>query len=674
MNTIFPCEITCILAYIGPGAGFAFIGSILTLLGALVATFFAIMTRPLRHLLRRACKKNLQKGKGTRRAVVIGLDGLDPKRVRRLMEAGRLPAFKKLTEHGFFSELRTTSPPISPVAWSSFLTGVNPGKHNIFDFVALDRQRHEILPASARVTLRRRMSAWHRGGCEIESRRRSRPFWDILGEHGIFSTVQRVPMTFPPEPFNGLCLAGMGVPDLLGTTGIYTCYSSECDHDTETAHGLTIPIRLESGCCKTYMRGPEQSRTPLSIRAFSDGAGLELGISGQIISLPVGGHSDWIAIKFRVHGRTACGRCRFHCISAAPQVKLYVTAIHIDAEQPVMPISHPGYYATYLARRHGAFATLGMAEDTGALTDGIIDAETFLEQAHAIQNEREQLFFDALERTQHGLCATVFDMPDRIQHMFFRDNPYDGTSNSKVIDEVYGAMDRLVGRVLNTIDSRTLLLVMSDHGFTSFEKGVNLNIWLQQAGLLGTNAAGAKGRLLDGINWATTQAFAFGLSGIYLNLKDREAHGIVPLKNAQALMKRIIEGLSELKDPATGTTVVRSVEKAMDIYTGPYVENAPDLIVKYAHGYRVAWETANGCVNGELLPVNTRPWSGDHGVDPDLVPGVLMCNRTVDTSGHASHIMDLAPTILRFFGIEPPAYMDGVAWGVAEEGIEKSER
>ena len=228
-------------------------------------------------------------------------------------------------------------------------------------------------------------------------------------------------------------------------------------------------------------------------------------------------------------------------------------------------------------------------------------------------------------------------------------------------------MDGFVGRVLEKADSRTLVLALSDHGFTHFKKGVNLNVWLQQEGLLRTTAKGMARQWLEGFDWAGTKAYAFGLSGVYLNLKDRDAQGIVTAQEMPAVTNRIIEGLTGLRDPETGAMVVRRVDKATDMYTGPYVENAPDLIVKYADGYRVAWETANGCTAGELLPANTRPWSGDHGVDPDLVPGVLMCNRQVDTHGQAPHIMDLAPTILRFFGIAPPPYMDGVAWGVEEK-------
>lgn len=667
MSVLFSCDSAFALGYIGPGAGFAFIGSMLTLLGAVAATMLALMTRPIRRLARRLSGKQRETGLHGRRVVVIGLDGLDPRRVRRLMENDQLPAFKALAMNGVFSELRTTSPPLSPVAWSTFMTGVNPGKHNIFDFVALDRRRHEVLPASSRVTLRRSKSFWNKSKYEIESRRRSRPFWDILGEHGIFGTIQRIPMTFPAEPFNGLCLAGMGVPDLLGTTGNYALYTSERNAVTETAHGVTIPIRLDSEQIESFLRGPEASRIPLSIRIAPERALLELRVSEQAIKLRAGETSEWVGIKFKVQGRTALGRCKFSCLSILPQIRLYVTAMHIDAERPVMPISHPSYYASYLARRHGAFATLGMAEDTGALTDGVLDTAAFLKQAYALQEERERLFFDAFERTREGMCAAVFDMPDRIQHMFFREDSGDNGSTSSIIDKAYCAMDRFAGRVLEKADSRTLVLAVSDHGFTHFKKGVNLNVWLQQEGLLRTKANGAGRQWMEGLDWATTKAYAFGLSGIYLNLKDREKQGIVTAQDMPGLMNRIIEGLTGLRDPETGGMVVRGVDRATDIYTGPYVENAPDLIVKYAEGYRVAWETANGCSEGELLPANTRPWSGDHGIDPDLVPGVLMSNRPIDTHGQAPHIMDMAPTILRFFGIAPPPYMDGSAWSVANE-------
>ena len=94
--------------------------------------------------------------------------------------------------------------------------------------------------------------------------------------------------------------------------------------------------------------------------------------------------------------------------------------MQIDPENPALPISQPAYYATYLAKLLGSFATLGLAEDTWALNDGAIDEDAFLKQAKFIQKEREAMFFSALDHMRGGVLACVFDTSDRVQHMFYR--------------------------------------------------------------------------------------------------------------------------------------------------------------------------------------------------------------------------------------------------------------
>ena len=103
-------------------------------------------------------------------------------------------------------------------------------------------------------------------------------------------------------------------------------------------------------------------------------------------------------------------------------------------------------------------------------------------------------------------------------------------------------------------------------------------------------------------------------------------------------------GVNEAFDPAA-------------LYAGPYLENAPDLIIGYNAGYRTSWDCATGVVAGPVFEDNLKPWSGDHCIDPRLVPGVFFCNRKVDTKEPS--LIDIAPTALRLFGIEPPSYMDG---------------
>jgi predicted AlkP superfamily phosphohydrolase/phosphomutase len=283
------------------------------------------------------------------------------------------------------------------------------------------------------------------------------------------------------------------------------------------------------------------------------------------------------------------------------------------------------------------------------------------------------MFFEALRRTRRGLCACVFDASDRIQHMFYRFTtpdhpcrPTDGDArHATVIDSMYERMDSLVARVQKAIDPRTVLLVLSDHGFCDFSRCVHLNAWLREEGYLVVTPNAAAGDYLAGVDWSRTRAYAFGLAGIYLNQAGRETQGIVPAgEPAAALRAEIGAKLRRLTDPARGgRAAIREVYDARQAYAGPYAENGPDLVVGYHPGYRASWETAVGRIDGETLSDNTRRWSGDHCVDPAAVPGVLFCNRRLADA--AAAIIDLAPTILDWFGVPVPAYMDGNVLGFA---------
>jgi len=677
------------IAYVGPGAGIAFLGSFLILLLALAMALFSLLTWPLRLCL--IWLRRLRSGIRGRveRVVVVGLDGLDPQRVRKLMEAGRLPHLKRLADQGTFAELGTTLPPISPVAWSTFMTGVNPGKHNIFDF--LNRDLRTYLPelSSARVTGSSRwdwLAALGLSSGPVRLLRKSKPFWKVLGDHGVFSTILRVPITFPPERFFGLSLSAMCTPDLRGTQGSYTFYSTDPDESTSSAGGLRIHVKRSGNCISSRLPGPPNlpGRTPADLEVgFTldldpQGRHAALRICGETVLLKPREYSPWVRLTFRAGLMTSVrGICRFRLEQIAPHVRLYVTPVNLDPERPALPISHPLYYSIYLAKLHDSFATLGLAEDTWALNTGAIDEDAFLEQAYSIHAEREAMFFEALRRTKRGLCVCVFDASDRIQHMFYRftvpDHPCrplpDEMRHATVIDEMYERMDALVGRVRQAIDGKTVLLVLSDHGFCNFECGVHLNAWLRDEGYLVLNSGAADGEYFAGVDWSKTRAYAFGLVGIYVNQMGREARGIVNAGgDAAALCAEIARKLEQLSDPERGgRRAIRKVYYAPNVYAGPYLENGPDLVVGYEPGYRASWETAVGRSDGPVLSDNVRRWSGDHCVDPSVVPGVLFSNWKVTDATCA--ISDLAPTILDLFGVSPPSYMDGKALTFARDQI-----
>ena len=200
-----------VFAYIGPGAGFAFLGSFLTLVLSVLATIASLLLWPFRIVRMAIRRRRGMRMARVKKLIFLGLDGLDPELTETWMAEGKLPNLARLREQGSYQRLRTTFPPLSPVAWSTFATGVNPAKHNIFDFLNRDLRSYAPELSSAKVRPSRRVLRI--GKFEIplerpsvEMRRKSEPFWKILDRHGVGSTILRVPVTFPPDDFNGRLL------------------------------------------------------------------------------------------------------------------------------------------------------------------------------------------------------------------------------------------------------------------------------------------------------------------------------------------------------------------------------------------------------------------------------------------------------------------------------------
>jgi predicted AlkP superfamily phosphohydrolase/phosphomutase len=594
-------------AYIGPGAGFAFLGSFLSLVFAVLAGIASAVVWPFRMVWSMIVRPRRTR---FRKAIFLGFDGLDPGITEKLMAEGRLPHFARLRDQGSYRRLRTTFPALSPVAWSTFATGVNPAKHNIFDFLNRDLRSYAPELSSAKVS-----PAKGRSRASVEMRRKSEPFWKILGRHAVRSTILRVPVTFPPEAFNGRQLSAMCTPDLLGTQGTHSRFTAS-DGALAGPEGTHVPFRVHDG---------------------------RIEIQGESYALIKGEYTPWIRLKF---GR-ARGIVRF-LLTRFPEIELYATPVQIDPENPALPISHPAFYAIYLAKLLGTYSTLGLAEDTSALNEGAIGKDDFLHQAELIQKEREAMFFSALERTRHGVIACVFDTTDRVQHMFH--------GQPDVIEPLYCDMDRIVGKTLAYADADTAVFVLSDHGFCGFRRGVNLNSWLLREGYLALDAGRTEsGEYLEGIDWTKTRAYTFGLSGVYLNLRGREAQGVVTEEEATVLKDELVRKLTGLRDE--DAIAIQAVYQASDIYRGPYLDAAPDLIVGYAEGYRAAWDAATGRVTSTVFEDNRKAWCGDHCVDPPLVPGVLFSNLPITSDDPG--IEDLAPTALSLFGVDVPAWMEG---------------
>ena len=666
-------------AYVGPGAGFAFITSFFFLIATFFVALFSLMIWPIRFAIIWFRRRRALRNAKVKRVVVLGLDGMDPDLTEKWMGEGHLPHFKALAQQGGFSRLRTTYPAVSPVAWSSFMTGANPGKHNIFDFLSRDKRTYLPTLSSAHignVNKTVKLGKWTIpvGKPEIRQLRKSKPFWMTLGENGVFSTILRVPITFPPDKFNGVMLSGMCVPDIRGSQGTFSFFSTRPAPSQDAEGGVVLPLKQNGPAFSGELPGPPNAlldgapdmALPFTLAPGKKGA-FRLEVAEKRINLTVGEFSEWVRLAYKPGLRIRVnGIARFLLTETGEHTSLYVTPVNLDPERPAFPISHPPAYAMYLSKLIGPYANLGLAEDTWVLNEGLVTDEQFITETNLIHQEREKMFFDALDKTKSGAVVCVFDDTDRIQHMFFRyitdDHPalghYPKSDHEDAIFQLYKWMDAMLGRTVKKLGNSDALLVMSDHGFKPFIRGVNLNHWLYKNGYLATKPDASGGKWLTDVDWSKTRAYQVGLGGLYLNIKGREAQGIVaPGDEADSLARELINRLSDLPDDERETVAINKVWAAKDTYKGPYVGNAPDLIIGYNVGYRASWDGTTGVIGKAVLEDNIKAWSGDHCMDPRKVPGVLFTNYPLEQTDPS--IMDIAPTVLERLGIPTPRHMDG---------------
>jgi len=606
---------------------------------------------------------------------VIGLDGLEPSIVQSMLGREELPNLNRIRKSGSFRSLRTTYPAQTPVAWSSFATGTNPGGHGIFDFISRDPRTYQ--PDIALSAFERPKSAFAQP--RVVNRRQGVPVWQTLTKAGVPSIVLRCPCTFPPESINGTMLAGVGVPDLRGSQSKGTFYTQDKGAQAQENEQLILLERGDS--VNTRVIGPRNTKqsppsdTQAEIKVQVDKAArkvmIQTGGTPAKIEVAERGWSDWVRFKFKFSMlQSVTGIARFYLRQLEPHLEFYVSAVNFDPAAPLFPLSAPATYSKELAEKIGPFSTLGMAEDHNGLNNGRLDERAYLQQCELVLAEREKMMRFELGRFQEGLFFTLFDTPDRVQHMLwrFRDKnhpnyvPELARDLGHSIEEHYQRCDRLLEPVLNAADENTLLIVLSDHGFGTFRRAFHTNTWLSQNGLLtlkdGHKPSEDMGEGFAQVDWSKTYAYALGLGGIYLNRKGRESGGILEEGSETERVKTAIqEALPTVVDPEIKSLAVRSVSRREDLYSGAYVANSPDLLVNFNPGFRVSWQTALGAFSHELIEDNTRRWSGDHIIDPDAVPGVLFMNQA--SQCETPNIIDLAPTILKHLDVPIGNSMEG---------------
>lgn len=619
-----------------------------------------------------------------KRVIILGIDGMDPNLLQGFVAEGVMPNFKKFMEEGDFKPLGTTNPPLSPTAWATFITGMDPGGHGIFDFV--HRNPKTLIPelSIARTTPPGRVInvgsfSFPLEGGEVELQRRGRAFWGLLEEKGISTVISQMPANFPPEDAGGKSLSGMGTPDILGTPGTFSYYTNRIPKNVkEITGGEVYPVEVRNYRVEAELHGPENSfrrfqekkggdvvwkhpamTVPFTVEIDPNENVARFDVDGEVFILRQGEWSPWIPIKFKALGPiiTVDSIARFYMKEVRPDFKLYVSPLQISPENPAMPITTPADWASQLFDKLGYFYTQELPEDTKALSGEIFTGREFRQQSKLVYGERREALDYHLENFKEGLLFFYFSSIDQNCHMLWRyeDPEHPGYAPEEHLDgeirEMYRTIDEALGRTMQEIADNTTLIVMSDHGFSPFYWGVNLNSWLVEKGYVVLKNPARQGQYsyFGNVDWKKTRAYALGLNGLYVNLKGREKDGIVDQADYDALIDDLTKDLLEFVDDRNGNNVVTRVVQTHREFHGPHVDVGPDIIVGYNKAYRSSWKSPLGEFPKALFEDNVDAWSGDHSMDARHVPGVLIANRKITLDD--PDLADLTVGVLDEFGV-----------------------
>lgn len=601
--------------------------------------------------------------KTEKKLIILGIDGMDPVLLQKYMDEGRVPNLKKMADNGSFLPLGTTDPPQSPVAWSAFITGLDLDGHGIYDFVHRDPIHLESYLSTSKPTAATTMLGFipddppgHkllRGG---------KAFWQVLEEEKIGATMVKIPANFPPAKSRANeSMSGMGTPDMLGTYGTFQMFTDEPEWDGKhvSAGEIHMVDFSKTQVVHSTLVGPG-SEAEIEIAVDKEAAMALLSIGSEKVLLKAGEWSAWTPVDFGagLMGGGTHGIVRFFLRGVSP-FRLYVSPINTDPAASDLHISEPPSWAEDMAKNIGRFYTQGMAEDTKALVGGVLTDEEFLSQTELVFEERIKMLRHEMKRYEDGLLFFYFSSIDQTSHMYYGslepDAPEHYARYKHVVPELYTRMDKVVGEVLEWAGD-TPVAIMSDHGFAPWTYKVNLNTWLAQQGYLALLPPDkvVKGNILGHIDWENTQAYALGLNQLFLNVKGREAHGVIPDDEREVVIQRLKRDLESWRYAETGERVVT---KAIPAPVGQYGDRAPDLIVGYNRGYRSSDSSAMGAVGIETIERNEGHWNGDHCMHASHVPGVLL--STIPVVVDKPTLLDFAPTVLNYFGIKPPEGMKG---------------
>jgi predicted AlkP superfamily phosphohydrolase/phosphomutase len=593
------------------------------------------MTKPCGAVLLAVLTAACHSARTGKSVIVLGVDGMDPNFVAA--HWSDLPNLRRLRNQGGLTKLATTTPPQSPVAWSTFITGTDPAQHGLFDFIHRDPVTLAPISSMAEViapTHTLNIGPWQLplSSAGVRSFRHGRAFWQIIFDADIPVTVVRMPTNYPPVEKAGFAIAGMGTPDLEGTFGTFTFYTDDpaAAQVTDVSGGRIVAITVTNNRVTLPIEGPpntlrhDRAQTELSLAANIDvqAEAAIFDIAGQRFILKQGEWSPWIHVQFPLipHLASASGMFRLYIQQLTPAIHIYRSPLNIDPADPALPIATPRGYGKELA-----FYTQGIEEDTAALRQGVFDLTEYLRQSQIVSDEHTVLLRDTLDHFHGGFLFFYFSEIDQNSHVLW------GHHDAELL-KTYQLIDKNIGTVLDREPNATVI-VMSDHGFAAFDYAVNLNTWLEQEGFLTLNQK--SNPTFADIDWKKTKAYAMGLNALYINHKNPDAN-----------LSDLTDRLKHFRPAIASVTPMKS--------TSPY---APDLIVGYAPGYRASWETALGAIPPDIIHANNDAWIADHCMDAAAVPGVLIGTRTPHVPN--PQIKDVTVTILKEFNLQPDPAMTG---------------
>ncbi len=564
------------------------------------------------------------------KTIILGFDSFDPAVFEDMAGQNQLTNLSKFVGAKGYSRLEVCSPPQTEVSWTSIATGADPGGHGIFDFVHRDPSTYapyvSILPMKKSAL-----------GEQFVPPYIAKTFFEEAAGMGYPATALWWPAMFPARPELPVnTLPGLGTPDIRGQLGVGTLFTTEDEKKNKTAVARLVSVG--KGKYQSLLNGPmvqgKSGPQPVTLQVTLDVVDSKVArvtIGDNQLGLKVGEWSEIIEVKFKagmffnVHAIT-----RVIVTSLQGVVRFYTLPLQIHPLHAAFHYSSSKSFAKNLWDKVGPFLTLGWPQDTTGLEDDCITDEQFLDLCDTIFNRRKQIFFYLLDNFKEGVLGSIFDDLDRVQHMYYH-------NRLDVAQAWYKKLDAFVGEVNQHVSGwggKYNYLVMSDHGFTTYQHKIHLNRWLAENNYLTLRNGNSEGDLSN-VDWAQTKAYAVGLNSLYLNIAGREGQGVVTAEEIEILLSEIQNKLMDWKGP-DGKSVTQRVRLKHEVYNGAYTRLGPDLVVGYAPGYRASSETGLGKVSQAMIEPNHDHWGADHCVDSDVVPGVIFANRELQSFGGIS--------------------------------------